>query len=530
MGLFLNSNMDTTQRTLKMASETITRYFKLVDDLCMAKTTPLDEMERRQNGARMFDELRTPFVRIHGEDDDAAYFYSFREGLEILERLCDRIDNVTPKLRNYIYKLCELFNMDIIHFNYVGEHIETKIFSEYLQIPMRHLSQFFDEHVMLKHHNRNTLMINFDAALKTSNHHLFFYFDTVSFARKTLEYTNDFDFTSAWLLRTGIEPNPGPTASCARDNRYSAHEPVPTRHEKKKLKREIRLFKKAYQNQRKEKRRLHDELNNAQLGAQEVSINIPQECSKCGKCKCDCMTKREMLVKHDFYAALMGLASTVIGLIERIVALRSASLNQAQIGFGTFFGTPNIVNSMDNIATNVNEVLNNLPTSQGVGEAVKVAVTQILENQCGFLPISVKAVFQCFLTLVGLFVLYHLGCISIQVLTMPLELLFMGVESITDLLRSFRNFVFYTGLYKSKETNNAQLGIEQITQTLESWAPKAFGLLGALISSYCLIKIPDKNNTPAQWMMRIGLFPRTCASFMDVLTWVKVFLSEFLIM
>lgn len=287
------------------------------------------------------------------------------------------------------------------------------------------------------------------------------------------------------------------------------------------MRKEIRLVKKAYQNARKEKRAQQQEYLEAQLGSENVTIDIPQECSKCGKTKCDCMTKRtEIVVKHDYYASLMGLASSVIGLIERILALRAASLNQAQIGFGSLFGAPSIVTNMDNIATNVNEALSNLPTPQGVGDAIKSAVTQIMERQCGFLPISVQAVFQCLLTLVGLYVLYHLGCISIQVLTMPLELMFMGVESITDLLRSFRSFAFYTGTRKPT-ANTAQLGLEEITKTAEDWSPKALGLLGALISSYCLTKIPDKNNSPSQWMMRIGLFPKTCSSFMDVVTWVE---------
>jgi len=516
MGNFFISNMDTTQDAIKMASETITQYFKNVDDLCF-NTITLSGLE---TGARMYDELCSEFLRIHNsENQSAACEYAIGCGVDELNRLCDRIENLTPKLRNHIYKMCEPLLDECLFVNYYGPSIDKFSFEKYLGIPHRYISQFSCYSDTPFRPPLHTLMIDRSGVLQSSNSHFFMFFELIHFVKHTFkDYTNDFDFTKAWLLRTGLESNPGPNASGTRNNRYSA--PEPSREEKKRLRREIRLIKKAYQNARKEKRITQDQLNEAQLGSENVSIDIPQECSKCGKCKCDCMVKRsEMLVKHDFYAALMGLASTVIGLIERIVAMRAASLNQAQIGFGSFFGAPSIVTNMDNIATNVNEVLNNLPTSQGVGEAMKQAVTQIMESQCGFLPVSVKAVFQCFLTLVGLFVLYHLGCISIQVLTMPLELLFMGVESITGVLRSFRDFAFYTGI--RKPYNHAQLGFENITKTAEEWSPKALGLLGALISSYCLTKLPDRNNSPAQWMMRIGLFPRTCSGFMDVVTWVE---------
>jgi hypothetical protein len=514
--------MDTTQGIFKMASETITQYFKQVDDLCMNKITLSERIKRQQLGAKMFTELSALYERVYGDDnEDAIYEYAFASGVDILNELCERILDIPPFLRNHIYKMCGLFTQEYLQVTCLDSPLCESALSNYLRIPIRHFIHFSTERHIAPFLSEQTLMIGISGVLRTSDLHLLSFFELIAFAKYTLgTHQNDFDFISAWLLRTGIESNPGPVASSARNNRYSA--PEPTREEKKRLKREIRLIKKAYQNARKEKRVLQEEFNEAQLGAENVSINIPQECSKCGRCKCDCMVKRsDILIKHDFYAALMGLASTVIGLIERIMAIRAASFNQAQIGFGSLFGAPSIVTNMDNIATNVNEVLNNLPTSQGVGEAMKLAVTQIMESQCGFLPISVKAVFQCLLTLVGLFVLYHLGCISIQVLTMPLELLFMGVESITDVLRSFRDFAFYTGARKFESSNNAQLGFDEITKTAEEWSPKALGLLGALISSYCLTKIPDRNNSPAQWMMRIGLFPRTCSGFMDVVTWVE---------
>jgi hypothetical protein len=523
MGKLFIFNMDTTQQNLKMASETITQYFKNVDDLCLANTTSLERLARLEIGAKMYDDYCMRFERNHGgKYEDAACDFAIGMGVDELNRLCDRVHHITPKLRIHIFKLCELFTEEHLFFYYFGPFMSKRTFSKFLHIPVRYISQFTNECNYFYHLTTQCTMIDRGAILRASNTHLFLFFELVSFAKHTLEsYPDDIDFTKAWLLRTGIEPNPGPNASGTRNNRYSA--PEPSRGEKKRLKREIRLIKKAYQNARKEKRVFQHEMNEAQLGAESVSINIPQECAKCGRCKCDCMVKRsEMLTKCDFYASLMGLASTVLGVIERIVAMRAASLNHAQIGFGTFFSAPTIVTNMDNIATNVNEVLNNLPTSQGVGEAMKLAVSQIMEAQCGFLPVSVKAVFQCFLTLVGLFVLYHLGCISIQVLTMPLELLFMGVESITGVLRSFRDFAFYTGIRKPAHPGQqAQLGFDDVTKTAEEWGPKALGLLGALISSYCLTKIPDKNNSPAQWMMRIGLFPRTCSGFMDVVSWVE---------
>lgn len=514
MGPFYNFIMDTNTCAIKMASETITKYFKQVDDLCLNKTT----ISALQDGGRMYDFFCKEFERMHGDSEDGSYDYAYRSAIQVLNDLCERVSEMDPRIQNYIYKHCELFLQDSLNVFYSGNFVERETLCNFLNLPLWSVSQQSNSNIFYPSFSAHIISIDMSSILRTSNHHLFIFFEFVAFAKHTLEsYPDLFDFTSAWLLRSGIEPNPGPVASSVRNNRYSA--PEPTREEKKRLKREIRLIKKAYQKARKEKRASQDELNEAQLGSDSVSVDIPQECSKCGKCKCDCMLKREVLVKHDFYAALMGLASTIIGLIERIVAMRAASLNQAQIGFGTFFGTPNIVNSMDNIATNVNEVLNNLPTSQGVGEAMKQAVTQILESQCGFLPVSVKAVFQCFLTLVGLYVLYHLGCISVQVLTMPLELMFMGVESITEVLRSFREFAFYTGMRRKQ--NNAQLGFEEITKTVEDWSPKAFGLLGALISSYCLTKIPSRDNSPSQWMARIGLFPKTCSGFMDVVVWVE---------
>jgi hypothetical protein len=516
--------MDTNQFTLEMASETITQYFKQVDDLCMDKINPTERAKRLERGALLFYEMCTPYERIHGVgDSEITYNHAFRNGVEILNELVNRIcnmpkDSISPQLTNHILKMCDLFTQEVLYISYVGYPFILSSLARNLRISKNYIEHLYTCRTPTRL-SQQTYIINITGVLRRSRSHFLFFLDFVAFARFSMEqYINDFDFTSAWLLRTGIESNPGPTASCARNNRYSA--PEPSRREKKQFRKEIRLIKKAYQNARKEKRLSQNELNEAQLGSESISINIPQECSKCGRCKCDCMVKREMLVKHDFYAALMGLASTVIGLIERIMAMRTASTNYAQIGFGSWFlSAPSIVTNMDNIATNVNEALNNLPTSQGVGDAVKQAVMQIMESQCGFLPISVKAVFQCLLTLVSLYILYHLGCISIHVLTMPLELLFIGVESITDVLRSFRSFAFHTGV--RKDINNAQIGLDEFTKTVEDWSPKALGLLGALISSYCLTKIPDKNNSPAQWMMRIGLFPRTCSGFMDVVAWVE---------
>lgn len=220
MGLLFNLNMDTTQRTLKMASETITQYLQQVDDLCKLKITHPRYAEQLNNGDKLFAELREKLAFGRGLPyAEAPFGFSFTEGVEVLDKLCERFQNikytngdVVPKLSNHIYKICELFNRDVLVFSYIGPRIDTQLFSYHLNIPIYHFSEFqtWPNESTYPRDCTSTLLINIDAIIQSSKPHLYHFFDIVACAKQTLETTDDFDFISAWLLRTGIESNPGP--------------------------------------------------------------------------------------------------------------------------------------------------------------------------------------------------------------------------------------------------------------------------------------------------------------------------------
>jgi hypothetical protein len=178
MGQLLNLNMDTSKSFIKMASETITQYFENVDDLCWNTITPSEQTWRLENGAKQYNEWYTDYERIHNiESYDGATGYAIDRGVDELNRLSDRVENITPKLRNHIYKLCNLFTCGALNFDYYGKTITEHEMQRYLHIPHHYIWQFTSYVDVPARLPLNTATIDFHGLIKTSNKHLFIFFE-----------------------------------------------------------------------------------------------------------------------------------------------------------------------------------------------------------------------------------------------------------------------------------------------------------------------------------------------------------------
>lgn len=313
------------------------------------------------------------------------------------------------------------------------------------------------------------------------------------------------------LTEEGIEPNPGPAPwkdPSPRFNRYRG-DATPTRRERRALKLELHLYSKLTSNSFSNRIKFSTlEGNYAQFGGTEtitplVSDPPPVECPRCGLKTCECMIKKLSATATSF-----SIAQSIFKIIDIIAGW--VSPNVAQTGaFSWLFGTQPTLDNASTLLAEATERIQAIPSTESMSAFVTDKIREILDANCGFLPVSIRTILITLLTAIGLYIIYKTGLVAYEVLTLPLSYTFQTVQNGSLLYK------VCVDAFGPPPSNIAQSAKEDILDIL----PKAAALAGTLMITYLTSIIPGRDNTMFGFVQKIGTIPRAASGFGEILSW-----------
>lgn len=320
------------------------------------------------------------------------------------------------------------------------------------------------------------------------------------------------------LTEEGIEPNPGPDTNdpTPRHNRYRGDAKLQSKRESRAAKKELQCYIRLVEQAQKNKVKLSTLFEDvAQIGGSPTTTLLPEErqvpppeCPNCGKQYCECMIK-----KLSATAATFSIAQSIVKIID--IISHWLTIDHAQMGVTSIFpwligATPTI----DNANTLINEAterIQSIPTADEVMAKVSSTVKDVLDSNCGFLPVSVRTVLVTLCTAVGLFIIYKTGRIAYSVVMMPLRYMIGSMHNAAELIHTLTYFFGREPENKDK----AQAGLGDVL----SYLPMAGAMAATLMITYLTGKIPSRDNTAFGLLTKIGTVPRAAAGFTEILKW-----------
>jgi len=318
------------------------------------------------------------------------------------------------------------------------------------------------------------------------------------------------------LTEEGVEPNPGPRPTDVRNNRSSTSV-QPTKAERKRLKAEHKayneLLRRSARDNVKYSQFLADNENYAQIGGSPINPEIvpivdqnpPPPCERCHRVKCDCMIKR--LRKKPSAMELGVCFSVIVSIIKLIESIVSFTGGTAQIGFFNMF----VSEQTNSLVDNLNERLEGIPNAETITSLITSKIEDVLNSNCGILPISVRTVLRALLTLVCIFTLIQLGIVSYKVASLVATIALAGCSGLSNLL---------SHMHLWSDTSVAQVGgFTDESEMLNSFSkvlPKSIAFFFSSCVVYLVSKIPGRDNSPEGWMRKVSMFPRACSSMSEI--------------
>lgn len=228
-------------------------------------------------------------------------------------------------------------------------------------------------------------------------------------------------------------------------------------------------------------------------------------CRLCGLPDGDCKCKRYAL------QAAGPLLSVMAGLIRII---RAATEATAQIGFG-------VTETLESVRTCMNAAAGATEETQGLVGSLKsflsglpTMVNDVLDSNCGILPVSIRTVLTMGLSLVGVYVFYRFTGLSVAFVDTLLRIVGAVMQVPVVMLEMFRNWLVWT------TEPVAQVGGDE-TNLLKVWVPVIVPFFFSIVTTGLIGKLPCKELTPDLWMRRVADFPRACRGLGDIYTYLK---------
>lgn len=256
----------------------------------------------------------------------------------------------------------------------------------------------------------------------------------------TLPYEED-------LTEEGVEPNPGPVRyedPPARYNRYRADDNLQQK-QKRAMANELKAINRILAKAKRDRIKtatLYEDV--AQIGAtllDEHPVDAtrceapPPRCDRCGNRPCDCVTKKLTLA-----ATTMSIVQSVFKVID--IISHWATVNHAQMGLATWLlGAQPTLTKADQLIDQASEHLQNLPTTDAIRTLIQEQIKNILDSDCGFLPIPVRTILLSLLTVAGLFTLYKMGILAYDLVTLPIFFILESLNNGFLLKRAFGSFM-----------------------------------------------------------------------------------------
>jgi hypothetical protein len=195
--------------------------------------------------------------------------------------------------------------------------------------------------------------------------------------------------------------------------------------------------------------------------------------------------------------------------------------NLAQIGIDfNLFGIGAVTNSVDRAVdvaqTTAQEVRSDIASAF---QSIPNMIERALNSQAGFIPIEIRTILLCILTLIALYVLKRLLCVSYDFFSFVYTLvkaMFTGCASIFS--------CFDTWVTLPQMTMEAQVGEEEkldVPAFVTRWIPTVVPMLLSLTVAGALTKVPCRDNSPDAWMRRLDLAPRACKGMGDIYKFIQ---------
>lgn len=181
---------------------------------------------------------------------------------------------------------------------------------------------------------------------------------------------------------------------------------------------------------------------------------------------------------------------------------------KAQMGLFDMFSSQ----QTSRLVNNLNARLDSIPDAEQISATLSTKINEILDMNCGAAPISVRNILRTMMTLVGIYVLFQMGLIAYQTVSIIAGIVLAGVHGVSMLLSHLDTWM---------KGSKAQIGEvpetePQLMETLSKVLPRSVAFFFSACVVFLLNKVPGKDNTPEAWMRKVSMFPRTCSSLGEI--------------
>lgn len=202
--------------------------------------------------------------------------------------------------------------------------------------------------------------------------------------------------------------------------------------------------------------------------------------------------------------------------LEVIKGLFTAVLPSAQI-----FGLSGMSHSVTELASTITETVTDTKADvagikESILEFLKSApemISQILDKQCGVLPVSIRTVLIVAISLIGLYVFT-------RAIKYSQVLIYQILDAASIILSIPLQMVEQFKLWVTLDTPCAQLG-EDASSFVTNWIPTIVPLFFSIMGAGVLKTIPSQRMTPDVWMQRVANLPRTCKAMGEIYSFCK---------
>lgn len=228
---------------------------------------------------------------------------------------------------------------------------------------------------------------------------------------------------------------------------------------------------------------------------------------------------REMRkVENDFHACTTEVerVQVVAQAIEATMTKLDVAGCVAQI-FG--FSNPNVI-GVETLAATIERVVDNTNASvhnvrQDVIDAISSipnVIGEVLNTQAGFLPISIRTIILCLMSLVGLYIIKRFICLSYDFFALvygAFKAIFSGCSSIFECFDEWVTTPQMT-------CGEAQVGVEDVAAIATEWIPKCVPMMLSMLVAGTATTMKSRDNSPDAWLRRMDLLPRACKGLGEI--------------
>lgn len=247
-----------------------------------------------------------------------------------------------------------------------------------------------------------------------------------------------------------------------------------------------------------------DRYNCLRSFAQLSDENTDPVCNVCKRPLCRCCCKSALKVA----APTLNFVTAILKLV------REMTRGVAQINFWPLGGLGAAGTAcLEGVSATANEARDAMSELRELVKGIPGVVNELLDTQCGFLPVSIKTVLIFAATLLGLFVIYRTMSLAMEVIDVLLVVV-TGVLAIpSEMVDLFRRWVSY--LVRPRAEMNTGVDV------LDTWIPTLVPMFFSVMTCGLLGALPCRELTPDLWMRRVADFPRACKGFGDVFEYVR---------